>query len=82
MYIFINFLNVELSNKSLFSLFNFKYRKSYSICLFVQTVAATITTATTTPSTVTVAASSTPTPPVTTVQTVQTSTPVCITCNY
>ncbi|XP_068983223.1 transcription initiation factor TFIID subunit 4-like isoform X2 [Bombus flavifrons] len=41
----------------------------------IQTVAATITTATTTPSTVTVAASSTPTPPVTTVQTVQTSTP-------
>ncbi|XP_012165695.1 transcription initiation factor TFIID subunit 4 isoform X2 [Bombus affinis] len=41
----------------------------------IQTVAATITTATTTPSTVTAAASSTPTPPVTTVQTVQTSTP-------
>ncbi|XP_043526978.1 transcription initiation factor TFIID subunit 4 isoform X1 [Frieseomelitta varia] len=41
----------------------------------VQTVAATITTATTTPATVTAPASSTPTPPVTTVQTVQTPTP-------
>ncbi|KOX71518.1 Transcription initiation factor TFIID subunit 4 [Melipona quadrifasciata] len=39
------------------------------------TVAATITTATTTPATVTAPASSTPTPPVTTVQTVQTPTP-------
>ncbi|XP_053995012.1 transcription initiation factor TFIID subunit 4 isoform X2 [Hylaeus anthracinus] len=41
----------------------------------VQTVAATITTATTTPVTVTAAATTTPTPPVTTVQTVQTPTP-------
>ncbi|XP_076749964.1 transcription initiation factor TFIID subunit 4 isoform X1 [Xylocopa sonorina] len=41
----------------------------------VQTVAATITTATTTPATVTAAATTTPTPPVTTVQTVQTPTP-------
>ncbi|XP_029039701.1 transcription initiation factor TFIID subunit 4 isoform X2 [Osmia bicornis bicornis] len=41
----------------------------------VQTVAATITTATTTPATVTAAATTTPTPPVTTVQTVQTPAP-------
>ncbi|XP_068983309.1 transcription initiation factor TFIID subunit 4-like isoform X3 [Bombus flavifrons] len=48
---------------------------TYRLASVPATVAATITTATTTPSTVTVAASSTPTPPVTTVQTVQTSTP-------
>ncbi|XP_076248168.1 transcription initiation factor TFIID subunit 4 isoform X2 [Calliopsis andreniformis] len=41
----------------------------------VQTVAATITTATTTPATVTAAATTTPAPPVTTVQTVQTPAP-------
>ncbi|KOC63900.1 Transcription initiation factor TFIID subunit 4 [Habropoda laboriosa] len=60
-------------------------RKSVQVCAIswngvigkamYYTVAATITTASTTPATVTAAATTTPTPPVTTVQTVQTPTP-------